>query len=137
MSRFANPQATERLVLGDCECPGKPHDEDWIDMRTEFGAQDAVALASGNSLEALELIVVGWNLLDHDGSSAPVDRSHIERLFADTFDVINPWITKHARLGTLPNGSGAHSANGSRVSASATRTTRSCHCAAGGKRSSG
>lgn len=125
MSRFADPTATARFVLGECQCPGTPHDEDWIDLRSELGAQDVLLMASGNSLDFLERAIVGWNLLDGDGTLAPVDRDHIERLFADTFNDLDAFISKHIRVGTqLPNASGAPSRNGSRGSASRTRTTR-------------
>ena len=109
MSRFANPDAKERLVLGPCECPGKPHDEDWMDLRTELGAEDALALSQGNSIDALAVLVVGWNLLDHDGSSAPVDRDHLGRLYTDSFEPLNGWIEQHVRLTALPNRSAARS----------------------------
>ena len=125
MSRFADPKATARLVLGECQCPGTPHEEDWVDLRSELGAQDVLAMATGNSLDILELLVVEWNLLDNDGSRAPVDREHIERLYADTFSDLDAFIEGHVRLATsLPNASGAPSRNGSRGSASHTRTTR-------------
>lgn len=123
MSRFANPKATERFVLGDCLCPGKPHDEDWIDLRSELGAEDLIRLRQGNSIDNLEMLIVDWNLLDHDGSSAPMDRAHIERLFADTFNKLDEWTKVHIRVSTLPNASGAPSANGSRGSALRVQTT--------------
>lgn len=124
MSRFANPEATERLVLGPCECPGTPHTEDWMDLRCELGTQDVLRISELNGLGAMELLIVRWNLLDNDGSAATVDRAHIERLYADAFDVLNEWIEGHVRFSTLPNASGARSLTGSRASASSTRTTR-------------
>lgn len=124
MSRFANPKATERFVLGPCECPGEPHDDDWINLRSELGADDVAKLVQGNSIDALELLAVEWNLLDHDGTVAPLDRAHIERLYADTFEKLDKWVTAHVRITSLPNVSGAPSANGSRGSASAIRTTQ-------------
>lgn len=120
MSRFADPKATERLTLGPCECPGKPHTEDWMDVRTELGAEDALTLAQGNSVDALVILVVGWNLLDNDGSTAAVDRDHLARMFTDNFDVLNGWIEKKVRLSTLPNGSAARSRASSRASGSRT-----------------
>ena len=109
MSRFANPDAKERLVLGPCECPGNPHDEDWMELRTELGAEDALAIASGNSLDALGVLVVAWNLLDNDGTEAKVDRAHLARLFTDSFEPLNGWIEQHVRLTALPNRSAARS----------------------------
>lgn len=124
MSRFANPDATERLVLGPCECPGTPHDEDWMDLRSELGTQDVLAIAEVNGLGAMEFLIVRWNLLDNDGTDAPVDRAHIERLYADAFDQFNTWIEGHVRVATLPNGSGVRSVTGSRANAPHIRTTR-------------
>lgn len=116
MSRFANPDAKERLVLGPCECPGTPHTEDWMEVRTELGAEDALTLSQGNSLDALAVLVVAWNLLDHDGSTAPVDKDHIARLFTDNFDVLDGWIERHVRLRSLPNDYAAPSRRTSRAS---------------------
>jgi hypothetical protein len=125
VSRFADPAATARLDLGECQCPGTPHESDWVDLRAELGAQDVLRMATGNSLDVLELLIVRWNLLDNDGSAATVDREHIERLYADTFDDLDKFIEAHVRLGTsLPNASGARSRTGTRASASRTQTTR-------------
>jgi hypothetical protein len=125
VTRFADPKATARMVLrGGCQCEGQPHDEDWIEMRTQLGSADALVMASGRSLDALELLIVAWNLRDGEGREAPVDREHIDLLFADTFDEMDAWIEKNVRFAQLPNASGAHSANGSRASASSPRGTK-------------
>lgn len=124
MSRFVNASATERIVLGDCECPGKPHDEDWIDLRSELGAQDILLLSAGSSIDALQILAVDWNLIDHDGTTARLDRDHLERLATDTpiFNKLAGWVTKHTAVNSLPNASGAPSANGLQGSASAIQT---------------
>lgn len=120
MSRFADPEATGRLDLGACQCPGTPHSEgDWIELRTEIGAAELVRLQDGDSIDVLASLGVSWNLLDADGAKAPLDRDHIDRLFADTFGLLNDWTQKHVRQTTLPNGSAVRSrtstlANGSR-----------------------
>lgn len=121
MSRFANPKLTKRYVIpGPCGCTGQPHDEDWIDVRTEVGAIEVI----GDSTSRLLAIVAGWNLLDYDGSEAPVDAEHIERLFTDLFEPFNAWVSKNLRVkAALPNASGAPSRNGSEGSASQTQTT--------------
>ena len=130
MSRFADPKATDRLSLGPCQCPGTPHDEDWIELRTEVGAADLKRLAEGDSLDTLSTLAVSWNLLEDDGTKAPLDREHIDRLFADTFGLVDDWAwgpgkpgerdgTKaHLRLETLPNARAARSPSSSQASGS-------------------
>jgi len=109
VSRFADLDAKARLVLGPCECPGTPHTEDWMDLRTELGAEDALTLAGGNSLDALAVLVVDWNLIDNDASVAPVDRDHLARLFTENFAALDGWIEQHVRLTPVPNRSAARS----------------------------
>lgn len=122
MSRFANPNAVARMVLGACACPGTPHEEDWMELRGELGGDDTLRLAQGNSIDALEILVIRWNLLDDDGSEAPVDRDHLSRLFADNFAQLNAFVEDHVRLATLPNASAARSRTTS--GASGSRHTR-------------
>jgi hypothetical protein len=122
MSRFANPTATERFVLGPCECAGKPHDDDWMDLRTELGATDVIALEEGDAIARMKLLITGWNLHGDDGQVAPIDGDYLGRLYADTFETLNVWLTDHVRISTLPNASGAPSRNGSKGSASRIRT---------------
>ena len=125
MSRFANKRATARLVLaGGCQCPDSPHDEDWIDLRTELGTADVVAMSDGNSIDTLERLVVDWNLRDPDGREAPVDREHIGDLFADAFSQLDGWIEQNVKVATLPKASGGPSRNGSRATASSSRGRR-------------
>lgn len=124
MSRFADPRAKEPFPLGACQCPGTPHqDGDWIALRTSLGAADVERLTQGTSLDAMELLVVDWNLLGPDGTLAPVDREHIDQLYADNFNELDVWIEKHVRMAAiLPNGSAAPSRNGSQGSGSRRRT---------------
>lgn len=125
MSRFANPKATGRFVLpGPCACPGQPHDEDWMDLRTELGTADIIAMLGTSAVEDLALLTVGWNLLDDDGSPAPVDREHIDRLYGDEafFNAFREWSGKHIRNKPLPNGSSVPSRNGSRGNAGSLQT---------------
>lgn len=121
MSRFADPTATERMVLGPCVCPGKPHAEDWLELRTELGAWEVLQIAGGDSLATLEMLVVDWNILDSTGAKPPVERENIRRLYADAFDELDAFIEAHVRVGSLPNGSAAPSRSSSRGSGSRTR----------------
>lgn len=120
MSRFANPNSTKRYVIpGPCACPGQPHDEDWIDCRTEVGAIEVL----GGPTDRLLALIAGWNLLDYDGSDAPVDAAHLERLFADVFEHFNAWVSKNLRVkARLPNTSSGPSRNGTKETASPTPT---------------
>jgi len=123
MSRFADPSVTERFVLGDCECDGKPHDEDYLDLRTQLSGVELVEMEStDDGVSRMERLIVGWNLTE-GGEAAPVDRDHIARLSLPTLNRIGEWWSERAAGFALPNGSGAPSRNGSRASASHTRTT--------------
>jgi hypothetical protein len=120
VTRFADPTKFARLSVGPCECPGKPHTDDWMDLRTELGAADMNVLASGTSIDALELLLVRWNFLEADGSEAPIDRRHLEHLFSDLFPTFNTWLAKNVRYATLPNRSAAPSQSSTRRSGSPT-----------------
>ena len=110
MSRFANPDAKERISLGPCECLGTPHDEDWIELRSEIGAEDVAALQAESAVDGLARLIVAWNLLDFDGSPAPTDREHVARLYSDNLEPVSAWIADHLRVVTaLPNRSAARS----------------------------
>lgn len=124
MSRFADPTKFARLSVGPCECPGTPHPDDWMELRTELGAEGMAQLGMGNSIDALEALLIRWNFLDDDGSEAPIDRDHISNLFADNFTVLNGWIAKNVRYKTLPNGSAAPSPASSQASGSPTRSPK-------------
>lgn len=87
-----------------------------MELRTELGAEDMTALAVGSSIDALERLLVRWNLLDADGTDAPVDRDHVARLFTENFDAFNKWTAKNVRYSSLPNVSAAPSRTSSRGS---------------------
>lgn len=123
MSRFADPNAVERLSFGACQCPGTPHDEDWIDLRTQLGGEDAERIARGGSVDALLLLVTAWNFLDADGSEAPIDRAHLAALFGDQYATLNEWVSEHVQFATLPNASAAPSPRTSRGSGSRSTPT--------------
>lgn len=125
MSRFADPNATQRFDIGACQCPGTPHESDWIDLRSSMGAADTLAMAEANdSMAVLGLLIRDWNLLDNDGRPAEVNPENIGLLYGDVFADLDVWITANVQTGTLPNGSAARSVNGSRASGSPIRATR-------------
>lgn len=120
---FADPEATDRFVLGDCRCPGKPHDEDFMVLRSQLSGVDLAALEEAQGGERLKLLVTEWNLRDADGP-IPLEGERLGRLYLDVFAKLNAWLDEHATVAALPNAFGAPSRNGSRGSASRTRTTR-------------
>lgn len=122
MSRFANPAATERFVLGPCECEGTPHGEDWMDLRVELSGTDLAFLEEHEAVDRMKHLIVRWNLLGDDGEVAPIDGDYLGRLYLDTFTRLDAWLSAHVKGAPLPNGSGAPSRNGSRGSASRIRT---------------
>lgn len=124
MSRFANPAATERFTLGPCDCDGKPHDEDWMDLRSELSGLELANLEELEPVDRMKLLIVRWNLVGDDGEVAPIDGDYLGRLYLDIFTALDSWLNEHLKVSTLPNAFGAPSRNGSRGSASHTLTTR-------------
>ena len=125
MSRFANPRSTGRFVLGPCACPGTPHDEDVMVLRTELGTLELVELDDADAAGALRILLVDWNLLDDDGTPAPIDDDHLRRLYTDSFEALNGWVSANVRVAAIPKAPGGRSRSGSRSIASLfTRTSR-------------
>lgn len=124
MSRFAKVAATGRFVLpGPCACPSQPHDEDWIELRTELGTGDILALdAMESPVERLEYLATSWNLRDDDGTEAPLDRAHLDALYQDTYEAWDVWFRANVKVLTLPKAPDAPSPNGSRAGARSPRT---------------
>lgn len=120
---FADPVTTKRFVLGDCRCPGKPHDEDYWDVRSEWPGTFMAEVEAATPAERLKLIIVDWNL-HNDAGKVPIEGEWLDRLYLDVFERLNAWLAENVTRTTLPNGSGAPSRNGSKGSASHTRTTR-------------
>jgi hypothetical protein len=119
MSRFADPNATKRMELGPCECPGSPHAEgDWIALRSDLGADDLVFLETAEPWDRMLRLVRGWNLIGDDGQVAPVTEDYLGRLYADLFPRINDFLAEHAKMASLPNASAARSRTTSRASGS-------------------
>jgi len=135
MSRFVDRTATKPVDLGPCECPGAPHPRDEALVRSDLAYPEVVALGvASTALEVADAwlsreepfdgypVLVSWNLLGNDGSPMP--------LSVETFRMLKP-ATLHPLVAAVnesieaseavPNRSGAHSRNGSRVSASPSR----------------
>jgi len=119
---------TRTVVLGECRCPGRPHEDDTAEVRTELPWDvlvDVGLLTGGAAYRRLVLGgLVDWNLLDADGDPVPVEA--VARLKADRIEpiaaAINEAFTRSQA--PLPNGSGAPSRRSRRVSASPDQATR-------------
>jgi len=124
--RFVDPSATARLDLGACECPGKPHESDWVEYRTRvsYGVLGAISV-TGDLMSAkrklLELSIVDWNLCLADGTVPEINAAAIDALDPATAERIYDAVYIAVQESqTLPNTSGARSAATSRASASRT-----------------
>lgn len=134
MSRFASAQPTARLDLGPCQCPGAPHESDWVVHRTRLGygpLGDWSALAVEQGVprakrKLLSLAIVDWNFLGADGTAAAIDEAAIDDLDVITAETIYAALDGSVlNTDALPNGSGAPSVATSRASASRPpKTTR-------------
>ena len=126
--RFVDPTATDRLDLGACECPGKPHESDWVEYRTQisYGVLGAISV-TGDVMSAkrklLELTIVDWNLCAADGTVPDIDAEAIDALDPVTAERIYEAVDGAIqRSQTFPNAFGARSRGTSRASASRTRS---------------
>lgn len=135
-SRFANPNRTDVLSLGPCQCPGAPHETgDFVIYRLELGSgEESRAGAYGWSVtnaayfdweaarsKLIEIGVVRWNLLGPDGQEMAVTADNAALLDAETRDLIAAKLDEVTSPAPLPNGSGARSRTTRRASASRTR----------------
>lgn len=140
MSRFADPTATDVLVLpGGCQCPGSPHDADeWV-YRTQLGdsEQKRAALAGFElgsdkvdwiaAQDALIIVAgVRWNLLDDGGEPVPFTLNNVRLLDMATRDAMAEAVDEAvtASQKPLPNASAARSRSSSRASGGSTQRAR-------------
>jgi len=115
--RFIDRTATQRLSLGDCQCPGTPHDEDYLEVRTQFSGIEWREMVTWGTKHALAIMVTGWNLRNEAGD-LPLTAETLADLDSATFEILDRWFEINVPIPDFPNRSGAHSRNGSRVSAS-------------------
>lgn len=137
MSRFADPTATAVLSLGACQCPGTPHEQDEARIRFQLGASALARIGRAEIDGAVRLdpfaayrqtvleTTVSWNLLRADAGggvlSVPITPATVAELDQDTLKALAEGADKLIQnAGTLPNTSGAPSAESSRESASPT-----------------
>lgn len=140
MSRFVDPGDVIEIVVGECECPSKPHPKDVATVRRQLGYAalgriGMAALAEGSNGYAdptatrrklLEESIVSWNFLDAAGEPVPVTASAIAELDQPTVEFLAEKIDEVNRLrDALPNGSSGRSRASSRATASRTRKAKS------------
>jgi hypothetical protein len=120
--------ATATVVLGECRCPGRPHDEDTAEVYLELPWDvlvDVGLLSGGAAYRRLVAgALVAWNLTDAAGD--PVPTAMITRLRADRLDPIAAAVNAayERAQAPLPNASGAPSRRSRRESASPNPTIR-------------
>lgn len=136
-SRFANPNRTDVLSLGECRCPGTPHDQDEYVHRVELGAGEEeragdAGWSSGGYVEFVQsaaynrLIEIGgvrWNLLDDEGEPVPLTAANAARLDEDTRKLILERLDQVTTRKPLPKVSAAPSARSTRGNGSRSRAT--------------
>lgn len=129
--------ATETIILGECRCPGRPHEEDTAEVYVELpwevmvavgllekAADDVADVASRAALKAKAYrglilgALISWNLVDAEGNPVPI--SAVARIRQDRLDPIAVAVNAaHERAQTpLPNAPGAPSRLSRRASAS-------------------
>ena len=82
------------VPVGECRCPGTPHEEDIVYLAPELSmpggmaALGAIAESNGDSVKLAELIagvwirhgIVAWNLIDEDGPRPVTEAAVLEQL---------------------------------------------------------
>lgn len=138
--RFAQRTKTNPVGLGECRCPGTPHDRDSGRVVQQFGQDDIAAISAAGwaaglsyggynvaaaELKEVELGLVSWNLVDAAGQPVPIEASTVNALdqatLAAVIEALGPAMER--AQGPLPNASGALSVDGSPESASPTPPT--------------
>lgn len=137
MSRFADPSKVTVVPLGACQCPGTPHEQDEATIRWDLSASALARVGQAQMLAPRDFYapyraliveaVASWNLLVlHEGEPVPVPivPATVAELDEDTLDTLGQAIDDLIEnKGTLPNDSGAPSAESPQESASPTPTT--------------
>lgn len=122
--------ATVTVVLGECRCPGTPHDEDTAEVVEELPWDALVELGTLDGVAAYRHLVLAalrsWSLVDDEGQPVPVEATTVGRLRPDRLEPIAAAVNaayERARA-PLPNASGAPSRPSGRGSASSNPTIR-------------
>lgn len=122
--------ATTTVVLGECRCPGRPHEEDTAEVHVELPWDVLVDVGLLSGAAAYRRLVLGalvaWNLCDAEGATVEINAATVGRLRQDRLDPIAAAVNdayERARA-PLPNASGAPSRRSRRESASPNPTIR-------------
>lgn len=144
MSRYADPLAVREVSLGACQCPGTPHETDTATIRWQISGSAMARIGRAELERAVNLdpfaayrqtiweTLVSWNLLWLDPSwqgsgerktlPIPINPSTIAELDEQTLKSLAEAADELiSTKGTLPNESGAPSADSSPESASPTQ----------------
>ena len=143
MSRFADPTATAVLDLGECRCPGTPHDRDEYVYRTQLGdAEEGRTGAYGwattgnrffdwaaaRAYLIAEVAGVSWNFMDTGPDAlvpVPMRVETAALLDEQTLNAMAQAVdaAQSGYRATLPNASAGPSRDTSRATGSPTRRT--------------
>lgn len=122
--------ATTTVSLGDCRCPGTPHDEDTAEVLEELPWDVLVEVGMLDGIAAYRRLVlgclVGWNLVDGDGKPVEITPAIVGRLRPDRLEPIAAAVNAayQRAQAPLPNASGAPSRRSRPGSASPNPTIR-------------
>jgi hypothetical protein len=146
MTRFADPLATATVVLGPCQCPGTPHEQDEATIRTQLGASalsrigraEIDGAVRGDHFAAYRRLVLeatqSWNLLwpnpaieneddERKPVPVPINEATVELLDNDTLRTLAETIDGYTNSGPDPNDSGGRSPGSRRPRRSSTPTS--------------
>jgi hypothetical protein len=121
---------TTTVVLGECRCPGRPHEEDTAEVHVELPWDVLVDVGLLSGAAAYRRLVLGalvaWNLADADGETVEINAATVGRLRQDRLDPIASAVNAayERAKAPLPNASGAPSRRSRRESASPNPTIR-------------
>ena len=122
MSRFVDRKATRPIDLGECKCPGNPHDRDKANVSVHQSYSDWLALvdAGNRSLEEYTRVrflrrLKSWNLVNEQGKAVPITSAILADLDTDTSKLIQDALNEidgasEEDSPELPNASSAPSA---------------------------
>lgn len=95
MPRFVDREATFDLDLGECQCSGTPHSNDWVHLRKFQSYADWLAVVDAGNVGMEEFNRVrflrrikAWNLTDEKGRPVPVTNKTIADLDQPTSNKI-------------------------------------------------